>query len=346
MGVELKKIYSNVAKNKETKKRSVYVKVSSNGAVLGINGNKEKVELPAKNLYASQHDIIDYTKLDSTDLSKYHLIILGSHNKKEPNLDKLKKYIEDGGYLLATGASLNSIVADLFPNMLSFDKKEIKGGFFKGEVKSLEHPYFTGATKKKAMKFWIEDKSHPVKKVGPDVKELVTSKKLEKKYGSGTIVVTFNYGNGIVIYMMPKLHNQKSGEQPNYASAHILSNILDEAVNKAIPDVLRKASDMGQVAYVNMAVLDDPSKKCAFCGSPFKDYDGKVYKCGSCDTHYHQFCLDQQLSAEGTCKNCGKLMIYEKFKQTVVQAPWQQQAPQTGPQPETQGQGPPPPPPR
>ena len=347
MGVELKKIYSNVAKSKETEKRRSYVKVSANGAVLGINGSKEKVEVVVKNLYAASHDVIDIGKLGETDLSKYHVVIVGSHNKKIPKSDKLKKYVEDGGYLITTGASLGAFVADLFPDMLASDKKEIKGGFYKGELESTGHPFFKGAAKKKAVKFWIEDKSHPVKKTGPNVKVLASSKKLEKKFGSGIIVAALSHGNGMLIYMLPKLHNLKSGEDPNYTNAYIVSNILDEAVNKAIPDVMTRASDMGQMAYVNMTVLDNKEEKCMYCGSTFKDYDGKVFKCGSCGTFYHQFCLDQQLSAEGVCKKCGKMLVYEQYKQTIAQAPWQQ-PPQAAPQtePEKQEKRPPPPPPK
>ena len=347
MGVELKKIYSNVAKSKETEKRRSYVKVSANGAVLGINGSKEKVEVVAKNLYAASHDIIDIGKLGETDLSKYHVVIVGSHNKKIPMSGKLKKYIEDGGYLITTGASLGAFVADLFPDMVASDKKEIKGGFYKGELESTEHPFFKGAAKKKALKFLIEDKSHPVTKKGPNVKVLASSKKLEKKFGSGIIVAAFSHGNGMLIYMLPKLHNLKSGEGPNYTNAYIVSNILDEAVNKAIPDVMTRPSDMGQMAYVNMTVLDSPEEKCIYCGSTFKDYDGKVFKCGSCGTFYHQFCLDQQLSAEGMCKKCGKMLVYEQYKPTIAQAPWQQPVPQAPqPEPEKPEQRPPPPPPK
>jgi len=340
MGVELKKIYSNVAKSKETEKRRSYVKVSANGAVLGINGNKEKVEAVVKNLYASSHEIADIGKLGDTDLSKYHVVIVGSHDKKIPLSDKLKKYIEEGGYLVTTGASLGAFVADLFPDMVASDKKEIKGGFYKGELESTEHPFFRGASKKKAVKFWIEDKSHPVKKTGPNVKVLASSKKLEKKFGSGIIVAAFPHGNGMLIYMLPKLHNLKSGEGPNYTNAYIISNILDEAVNKAIPDVMTRGSDMSQMAYVNVTTLTDRDEKCLYCGSTFKDYKDKVFKCNSCGTYYHQFCLDQQLSADGTCKKCGKFLVYEQYKQTIVQAPWQQ------PPPQAPEQRPPPPPPR
>jgi hypothetical protein len=317
MVVDLKKVYAKVAESKQAEKRKVFVKVSNNGAVLGINGNREKVEDVIKNLYANQRDIIDFSKLGSTDLSKYHLIVIGSHDKKAALADRLKTYTEEGGYLVTTAKCLDTVVADLFPDLIGFDKKEIKGGAFKGEIPSLDHPFIRGATKKKSLKFWVEDRTHPIKKVKPGIDELVTSKKLKKKYGSGALIVTLNYGSGMIVHMLPKLHPSKSNENGHYLSAYILSNILDEAVTKAIPDEIRMPSDMRQMAYVNMAVIDDPTKKCIFCNSTFKNYEGKVFRCGSCGTNYHEFCLEQQLAINGTCGNCGKVMIYEKFKEAL-----------------------------
>ena len=344
MGVDLKKIYAKVAESKQAKKRKVFLKVSNSGVVLGVNGNIEKVDDAVKNLYANQRDVIDFSKLGSTDLSKYHLIVVGSHDKKAALADRFKKYIEEGGYLVTTARCLDTIIADLFPDIIGYDKTEMKGGAFKGEISSLDHPFIRGATKKKALKFWIEDKSHPIKKVKPGMQELVTSKKLEKKYGSGALIVALNHGSGMIVHMLPKLHPSRSNENGHYVSAYILSNILDEAVTKAIPDEIRTPSDVSQMAYVNMVIIDDPSKKCVFCKSTFKDYEGKVFRCGPCGIHYHEFCLEQQMAREGTCTGCGRVMIYEKFKETINVAAAPQTFQPPAPPPETEEEEPPPPP--
>jgi hypothetical protein len=302
MGVDLRKIYAKVAKIKQMEKRKAFIKVSNNGAVLGINGNMEKIENAVKNLYANQQDVTDFSKLGSIDLSKYHLILVGSHGKKAPLASRLKKYVQEGGYLVTTGRCLDTIIADLFPESVTFDKKEIKGGTFKGEISNLEHPFFRGATKKKALKLWIDEKSHPIKKKEQEIEELVSSKKLEKKYGSGALIISFNYGEGTVVHMMSKLHPTKSNDQGHYISAYILSNILDEAMTKAIPDEIVVPTDESLMGYVNMVIIDDPQLTCVFCGSSFKDSKGKVFRCGSCGSNYHEFCLEQQMGRDGTCK--------------------------------------------
>jgi hypothetical protein len=329
MGVDLKKLYAKVAEIKQRERRNDFVKVSNNGAILGINGNKEKIGGAVKNLYASQKDVIDFTKLGSTDLGKYHVILVGSHDKKEPLADRLKKFVEEGGVLITTAKCLESIIIDQFPGELAPEKEEIKGGAFKGELASLEHPMIKGATKKKVLKFWVEDKSHPIKKVGLKIDEIATSKKLEKKHGAGTLIVAFPFGEGTIIHMLPKLHPRDANEATHFLSAYMLSNILDEAVSKAIPDEIQRASDVGQMAYVNPVVLKDVDEKCVFCGSTFKEFEGKVFRCSGCGKDYHEFCLEQQLGRDGTCTGCGRLLIYEKFKQELFESPQPQAPPRT-----------------
>lgn len=332
MGVDLKDIYAKVAESKRKEKANDFAKVSKSGAILGINGNKEKVGGIVKNLYANQKDVIDFTKLGSTDLGKYHVILVGSHDKKEPLADRLKKYVEEGGVLVTTAKCLDSIIIDQFPGELAPEKEEIKGGAFKGEFTSLDHPVVRGATTKKVLKFWVEDKSHPIKKVGLKIDEIVASKKLEKKHGSGTLIVAFNFGEGTIIHMLSRLHPKNASDTTQFVCAYMLTNILDEAVTKAIPDEIRRASNVGQMAYVNPVKLKDADKKCAFCGSTFKEFEGKIFRCGGCGEFYHEFCLEQQLGRDGTCTNCNKLLIYQKYKEELFETP-PPQAPTSQPPP-------------
>jgi hypothetical protein len=321
MGIDIKDVYAKVAESKKKDKQKEFAKVQENGAILGINGNKEKIGGAIKNIYAKEKDVIDFAKLGSTDLKKYHVIVIGSHDKKEPLADRLKKYVEEGGFLVTTSDTLESIIIQQFPGELAPEKEEIKGGVYKGEFTSLEHPVVKGATNKKVMKFWIEDGSHPVKKVGLKIDEVANSKKLEKKYGLGTLIVAFNFGEGTIIHMLPRLHPKDANEATQYVSAYMLSNILDEAVTRALPDEIKRASDVNQMAYVTPVKLKNPDKKCAFCGSTFKEFEGKVFRCAGCGEYYHEFCLEQQLGRDGTCNNCNKLLIFQKYKEELFETP-------------------------
>ncbi len=49
--------------------------------------------------------------------------------------------------------------------------------------------------------------------------------------------------------------------------------------------------------------------KCAYCGYDFEDSKELIYQCRECGALYHENCLNQQLN-EGTCKNCGKILLW------------------------------------
>ena len=127
-------------------------------------------------------------------------------------------------------------------------------------------------TKKQVMKYWVEEKSHPIRMKRPDVEELVHSNKLEKKFGYGAMVVAFNYGTGTVIYSMPRLHSLKSNDALNLTNAYVITNILDYAIMERYPGEISTPSDARQMTYYNLVLIDNPSIKCPFCGSSFKDY--------------------------------------------------------------------------
>ena len=59
-----------------------------------------------------------------------------------------------------------------------------------------------------------------------------------------------------------------------------------------------------QIAEVDVNSADFSfGEKCSYCGYDYGEYTGKIYKCQSCGTTYHENCLNMQIN-EGTCKNC------------------------------------------
>ncbi len=53
-----------------------------------------------------------------------------------------------------------------------------------------------------------------------------------------------------------------------------------------------------------------PTQKCALGDGNFEDTTGRILKCGGCGAPYHESCLNYQISAEGTCKICGRILLY------------------------------------
>jgi hypothetical protein len=160
----------------------------------------------------------------------------------------------------------------------------------------------------------------------------------------------FDHGSagGRVIHLISHTHLQKGGAKGKYASALILTNILDEKVSakmgisksppkgyvsdweqpeqytqpqQAIPSAPNDQylnpsnQNMGLTGTAQIVEVDVNSTnfsyadKCSYCGYDFGEYTGKIYKCQSCGTTYHENCLNMQIN-EGICKNCSKILLW------------------------------------
>jgi len=71
------------------------------------------------------------------------------------------------------------------------------------------------------------------------------------------------------------------------------------------------APDLAETAMVQEEMQKlPPTQKCALGDGNFEDTIGKIFKCGGCGAPYHESCLNFQISAEGTCKICGRILLY------------------------------------
>ena len=182
------------------------------------------------------------------------------------------------------------------------------------------------------------------------MKVLIASQELKSRWGEAPVLVYFNHGpnKGRVIHMISHSHLQKGSQKGKYASALILTNILDEKVSKkmgitkkpakgyvsdweqpepyiqpqqatpSLPDnqyLNPSSQNMGLTGTSQIVEADVNSAdfsyadKCSYCGYDYGEYTGKIYKCQSCGTTYHENCLNMQIN-EGTCKNCGKILLW------------------------------------
>jgi hypothetical protein len=68
---------------------------------------------------------------------------------------------------------------------------------------------------------------------------------------------------------------------------------------------------MAETAMVQTETQKLPStQKCALGDGNFDDYSGRILKCGGCGAPYHEACLNFQISSDGTCKICGRILLY------------------------------------
>ena len=128
---------------------------------------------------------------------------------------KLSAFVEAGGMLITTDWALKNVIEVGFPNTIKFN-----GRSSGDEVVSVEIVDKTGdevlkgfidQEKDAAPVWWLEGSSYPIEILDKKrVNVLVRSKDLKEKYGADPVIVSFEWGKGIVYHMISHFYLQRS----------------------------------------------------------------------------------------------------------------------------------------
>ncbi|MHA1342062.1 MAG: hypothetical protein ACTSRZ_14705 [Promethearchaeota archaeon] len=251
---EWKDLYSEVKKAKMAGAKQAIVKaVEQHGKILAIKGKYEKPEKVIKHCYASVKKIIKPSEVPKENLSNYDVVLVGCPGNEIPKvgLSKFRDYVLiDGGWLYTTDWCLRTIVESAFPGYIRWAGQKTDDVVVPCQIVDFHHPFLDGlyselvkgkyATKgpkkDKGVEFswWLEDKSFPITIDRPDlVKVLIRSREIGMRWGADPVLVYFDVGTkgGRVIHQISHTHLQKGGSKGKFASAMILTNILDEKVS-------------------------------------------------------------------------------------------------------------------
>ena len=366
-----KDLYSEVKKRKmeALNKKDVVKAVEKHGKILAISGKFEKPKKVIQHMYASVKRVIRPNVVLRTDFNQYDLILVGCPGKEIPTMahSKIKDFVINGGWLLTTDWAILHIIENIFPGFIRWNQKKTSDSVVACQILEPNHPFLDGVlgeiqqskwakqasanTGKKEFRWWLEFRSFPIQILNPDtVRILIASNELKQKWGESPVLVYFNYGNkgGRIIHMISHTNLQKGGAKGKYASALILTNILDErisqkmGISKTPPPRYVSAGDTqpqqpledqwvmppqqnnyvtpststsgiglsgtSQIIEANDSNFSFASK-CIYCGYDFADVSGKIYLCKECEAPYHDTCLNMQIN-EGTCKKCNRILLW------------------------------------
>ncbi len=247
-----KDLYSEVKKRKmeALNKKDVVQAVERHGKILAIDGAFEKPKKVVQHMYASEKKIIKPKDILKIDLNLYDVILVGCPGKAIPNIahSKIREFVSNGGWLLSTDWVLFHIIEAVFPGYIRWNKKRTEDAVVACQILEPNHPFLEGVigeiqqskwstanTKKEEFRWWLETKSFPITIMNPDaVRILIASHEIKRKWGEAPVMVEFSYGQkgGRVIHMISHTHLQKGGKKGKFASALILTNILDEKISQ------------------------------------------------------------------------------------------------------------------
>ncbi|MFO7796595.1 MAG: PHD finger domain-containing protein [Promethearchaeati archaeon] len=251
-----KDLYSEVRKRKmeALNKKDVVEAVEKHGKILAIEGEYEKPDKIIEHIYAAEKQFVKKKNINKEirklDFDRFDVVLIGCSGRSIPAAayPKIKEYVVNGGWLLTTDWAIESIVEAIFPGYIRWNREKTADAVVSCQIVEPDHPFLHGLvgeleqskwasknTKKDEFKWWLEVKSFPIQIINYDqVKVLLNSWEIKKEWGEGPVLVYFNYGKngGRVIHMISHTHLQKGGKKGKYASALILTNILDEKVSQ------------------------------------------------------------------------------------------------------------------
>ncbi|MFX0006334.1 MAG: hypothetical protein ACFFA7_02470 [Promethearchaeota archaeon] len=250
-----KDLYSEVKKRKmeALNKKDVVQAVEKHGKILAVNGRYEKPKKVIEHMYASLKKVIREKDILKEDLSQYDVLLIGCPGSDIPHASypKVKDFVMNGGWLITTDWAIQSIVENIFPGFIRWNRERTADAVVACQIIDPNHPFLEGVlseiqqskwqkqtvknTKKNEFRWWLETRSFPIQILNPqDVRVLIGSWEIQNKWGESPVLVEFDYGKmgGRVIHMISHTHLQKGGTKGKYASALILTNILDEKVSQ------------------------------------------------------------------------------------------------------------------
>ena len=127
---------------------------------------------------------------------------------------KLSAFVEAGGMLITTDWALKHVIEVAFPNTIKFNGNSTGDEVVSVEIVDTEDEVLKGfidQEKDAAPVWWLEGSSYPIKILDKKrVKVLLRSDDLKRRYKDDSVIVSFEWGKGMVYHMISHFYLQRS----------------------------------------------------------------------------------------------------------------------------------------
>ena len=127
---------------------------------------------------------------------------------------KLSGFVEAGGMLITTDWALKHVIEVAFPNTVRYNGRASGDEVVSVEIVDKSDDILKGfidQEKDAAPVWWLEGASYPIEILNKaKVKVLVRSDELKQKYGADPVIISFEWGKGIVYHMISHFYLQRS----------------------------------------------------------------------------------------------------------------------------------------
>jgi hypothetical protein len=245
-------------------------------------------------------------------LDKHDILIINCPGEiSGKNAKRIRKFVENGGFLISTDWALEYLIERTFPNTIAYNGS-VSGGTVKLRIVNNTHPFTKSL---QGTPTWeIDAASHRIRVLGRKAEVLAVSEGgLVKK--NDPLIVSFEWGSGRVLHMISHVYLQSVTLQDTFASAMLLSNVMEnKALSKgfikpqpAILDLSRiRSTPLVVDSRPEVAVVQTIATARGTCpaGGDLIVPNQSVYSCPSCRVQFHEKCIRQYLKQNQGCPIC------------------------------------------
>jgi hypothetical protein len=209
--------------------------------VLAVEGSYDHVE-SVLDLIGLRHERVSVKRLTRTKLDERKVLLVNcsSEAPSEGSLERIRRFVKNGGYLLTTDWAIENVVRRAFPGYLEPVKKGGRNVITPDEVvlisavlKMKRHFLLAGTAFSGGAKWWLEESSYPFKVLKPDeVEVLIESDDLERRYGARAVAATFRYGKGRVFHMLGHFYQKEGNLKGTFSTQRLIANFIIAAIRK------------------------------------------------------------------------------------------------------------------
>lgn len=217
---KMKKAYeasNEIIKGKMRKERAADLALLGQIAdheIIIVRGQYDRIE-QVFDLVKIPHGLAEPYQLEAITLRPSQTLIIncpGSGFSKIA-LDKIKAFVEAGGFLFSTDWVLRNVLEVIFPGIVRYNERPTADDVVKVEVVDRSSPYLQGMFENEQDEpmWWLEGSSYPIEILDPArVQVLVRSREMAERYGGEPIVITFRHGEGTVFHLTSHYYLQRT----------------------------------------------------------------------------------------------------------------------------------------
>lgn len=229
--------------------------------IVVVAGQYDKVEDVLQTL-GIKHTVVQPQQVGALKLNAKQLLIVDCPgNMDAAGIERVRKFVNAGGYLYTTDWALLQVVQKAFPGFVEYNNKPTQNDVVEVQVRESNDNLLKHLTlSKENPKWWLESSSYPIRVVNKDkVDVLITSREMQAKYGEAPIAVHFRYGDGQVLHIASHFYLQQN-QTRTVAEAKKSKDYLKE--DTALSAGTKKALE-GKVEFSDDVVAGDLSSAYA-----------------------------------------------------------------------------------